>query len=150
MFGSQVHSDTPTTPFAMADYPNGQFAFFNVRNVNYKGYQRQVENEYYFEDGGRIIRGTYFPKGSDKGEKVKVPGGKVTPVTAIRVSVRLERSAATNASGRMAIPMPTSARRFMASGEVVSMATLGMTFCASNTASRTVRVVLVRSYSTRG
>ena len=71
--------ETPNTMFAMAEYPNGQFAFFNVRNVNYKGYQRQVENEYYFEDGGRIVRGMYYPKGSDKGEKVNVPGGEVTP-----------------------------------------------------------------------
>jgi len=38
-----------------------------------------VENEYYFEDGGRIVRGMYFPKGSDKGEKVSVPNGTVTP-----------------------------------------------------------------------
>lgn len=71
--------ETPNTMFAMAEYPNGQYVFFNVRNVNYKGYQRQVENEYYFEDGGRIIRGKYYAKGSDKGEKVNVPGGKVTP-----------------------------------------------------------------------
>jgi hypothetical protein len=53
--------------------------FFNVRNVNYDGYQRQVENEYYFEDGGRIIRGQYYPKGSDQGEKIDVPDGHVTP-----------------------------------------------------------------------
>lgn len=71
--------ETPNTMFAMAEYPNGQYVFFNVRNVNYKGYERQVENEYYFEDGGRIIRGKYYAKGSDKGESVKVPGGKVTP-----------------------------------------------------------------------
>jgi hypothetical protein len=71
--------ETPNTMFGMAEYPNGQQVFFNVRNVNYKGYQRQVENEYYFEDGGRIVRGEYFAKGSDRGEKVKVPGGKVTP-----------------------------------------------------------------------
>jgi hypothetical protein len=50
--------------------------FFNVRNVNYKGYKRQVENEYYFEDGGRIVGGKYYAKGSDKGEKVKVPGAR--------------------------------------------------------------------------
>jgi predicted dehydrogenase len=71
--------ETPNTMFSIAKYPNGQYAFFNVRNVNYKGYQRQVGNEYYFEDGGRIVSGVYYPKGSDKGEKVKVPGGKVTP-----------------------------------------------------------------------
>ena len=48
--------ETPNTMFGLAEYPNGQQVFFNVRNVNYKGYERQVENEYYFEDGGRIIR----------------------------------------------------------------------------------------------
>ena len=46
--------ETPNTMFGIAEYPNGQTLFFNVRNVNYNGYQRQVENEYYFEDGGRI------------------------------------------------------------------------------------------------
>ena len=71
--------ETPNTMFAAAEYPNGQWVYFNVRNVNYKNYKRQVENEYYFEDGGRIVRGVYYPKGSDKGEKVNVPNGKVTP-----------------------------------------------------------------------
>lgn len=71
--------ETPNTMFAIAEYPNGQYVFFNVRNVNYKGYQHQVENEYYFEDGGKIIRGQYYAKGSNKGERVSVPRGKVTP-----------------------------------------------------------------------
>jgi len=71
--------ETPNTMFGIAEYPNGQSVFFNVRNVNYDGYQRQVENEYYFEDGGKIIRGLYYPKGSDKGEKFDVPSGNVTP-----------------------------------------------------------------------
>lgn len=71
--------ETPNTMFGLAEYPNGQYCFFNVRNVNYDGYERQVENEYYFEDGGKIIRGQYYAKGSSKGEKVSVPGGKVTP-----------------------------------------------------------------------
>jgi len=71
--------ETPNTMFGMAEYPNGQWVYFNVRNVNYDGYQRQVENEYYFEDGGKIIRGMYYPKGSDKGEKVSAPRGDVTP-----------------------------------------------------------------------
>lgn len=70
---------TPNTMFAMAEYANGQQVFFNVRNVNYKGYQRQVMNEYYFEDGGKIVGGKYYAKGAKDGEKVKVPGGKVTP-----------------------------------------------------------------------
>ncbi len=71
--------ETPNTMFAIGEYPNGQYVFFNVRNVNHEGYSRQVENEYYFEDGGKIVRGLYYPKGSDKGEKVSVGPGKVTP-----------------------------------------------------------------------
>lgn len=53
---------TPNTQFAVAEYPNGQYVFFNVRNVDYEGYEHQVENRYYFEDGGKIIRGTYYDK----------------------------------------------------------------------------------------
>ncbi len=71
--------ETPNTMMGMAEYPNGQWAFFNVRNVNHKGYERQVENEYYFEDGCRIVRNPYFAPGSEKGEPVKVPAGHVTP-----------------------------------------------------------------------
>ncbi|MFP6665846.1 MAG: gfo/Idh/MocA family oxidoreductase, partial [Pirellulales bacterium] len=71
--------ETPNSMFGIAEYPNGQFCYFNVRNVNYKGYQRQVENEFYFEDGGKIIRRRYYAPGSDKGEPISVPGGKITP-----------------------------------------------------------------------
>ena len=71
--------ETPNTMFGIAEYPNGQHCYFNVRNVNYEGYQRQVENEYYFEGGGKIIRGEYFAKGSQKGEKIELPDGDVTP-----------------------------------------------------------------------
>ncbi|MFC1603591.1 Gfo/Idh/MocA family protein [Planctomycetota bacterium] len=71
--------ETPNTMFGIAEYPNGQFVFFNVRNVNYEGYKRQVENEYYFEDGGKIIGKQYYAKGSDKGEKFDIPRGNVTP-----------------------------------------------------------------------
>lgn len=71
--------ETPNTMFAIAEYPGQQYVFFNVRNVNYKGYQTQVKNEYYFDDGGKIIDGKYFRKGSTEGEKVNVPAGKVTP-----------------------------------------------------------------------
>ena len=38
-----AQGDTPNTMFAMAEYPNGQQVFSNVRNVNYDGYQRRVE-----------------------------------------------------------------------------------------------------------
>ena len=71
--------ETPNTMFAVAEYPNGQYCFFNVRNVNYQGYLHQVENEYYFADGGKIVRNLYYPKGSAKGEKLDLPPGKVTP-----------------------------------------------------------------------
>ncbi len=78
-FQWQDQGETPNTMFGIAEYPNGQQVFFNVRNVNYEGYVRQVENEYYFEDGGRIVGGAYFAKGSDQGEKISVPPGPVTP-----------------------------------------------------------------------
>jgi predicted dehydrogenase len=71
--------ETPNTMFGIGEYPNGQFVFFNVRNVNYSGYPRQVENEYYFEDGGRIIRNKYYRKGSSQAEEIDIPAGKVTP-----------------------------------------------------------------------
>lgn len=71
--------ETPNTMMGLAEYPNGQQVFFNVRNIGYKGYQTQVENEYYFEDGGKIIRGQYYPAGSNQGEKLDLPPGKVTP-----------------------------------------------------------------------
>jgi hypothetical protein len=71
--------ETPNTMFGIAEYPNGQQVFFNVRNVNYEGYPHQVENQYYFEDGGKIIGDKYYAKGSDQGEQVLVPDGKVTP-----------------------------------------------------------------------
>ncbi len=74
--------ETPNTMFAMAEYPNGQMVLFNVRNVNYKGYQSQVFNEYYLEDGSVITgEGKYTIRrpGSDKAEALKLPEGKVTP-----------------------------------------------------------------------
>ena len=78
-FSWDDQGETPNTMFGIAEYPNGQFVYFNVRNVNYEGYERQVENEYYFEDGGRIVRGLYYPKGSTEGQPISVPNGNVTP-----------------------------------------------------------------------
>ncbi|MEO0476122.1 MAG: Gfo/Idh/MocA family oxidoreductase [Planctomycetota bacterium] len=77
-FAWDDQGETPNTMFAMAEYANGQQVLFNVRNVNYKDYQRQIINEYYFEDGGKIVGGKYYAKGSDQGEKISFPGGKVT------------------------------------------------------------------------
>lgn len=74
--------ETPNTMFAMAEYPNGQMVFFNVRNVNYKGYQHQVFNEYYLEDGSVITgEGNYkiLRPGAKKAEPLKVEQGDVTP-----------------------------------------------------------------------
>lgn len=78
-FAWNDQGETPNTMFAAAEYPNGQQVFFNVRNVNYEGYQRQVMNEYYFEDGGYISDWKYFAPGSSVGEEIDIPDGKVTP-----------------------------------------------------------------------
>ena len=74
--------ETPNTMFAMAEYPNGQYVFFNVRNVDHEGYQQQVYNEYYLEDGSKIFgEGKYkiLRPGSSKPEELRLPPGKVTP-----------------------------------------------------------------------
>ena len=74
--------ETPNTMFAMAEYPNGQMVLFNVRNVDYKGYQKQVYNEYYLEDGSVITgEGSYKIKrpGSNTFEPLKLQSGRVTP-----------------------------------------------------------------------
>jgi predicted dehydrogenase len=86
--------ETPNTMFGIAEYPNKQFVFFNIRNVNHEGYKSQVTNEYYFEDGSKITgenKYTRFEKGASDGEPLKLEPGKVTPggnwgafVTAIR------------------------------------------------------------------
>lgn len=74
--------ETPNTMFAIAEYPNGQYVFFNVRNVDYEGYERQVLNEYYLEDGSKIVGDGNFKiirPDSDEVEELKLPPGDVTP-----------------------------------------------------------------------
>ena len=73
--------ETPNTMFACAEYPNGQQVFFNVRNVNYKNYKRQVYNEYYLEDGSKITgEGNYKIQRPGKDpEPLKIDPGHVTP-----------------------------------------------------------------------
>ena len=74
--------ETPNTMYSLAEYPNGQMVMFNVRNVNYDKYQRQVFNEYYLEDGSKITgEGNYkiLRPGASKPEPLKLPRGKVTP-----------------------------------------------------------------------
>jgi len=88
--------ETPNTMFGMAEYPNGQAVMFNVRNVNYQDYKRQVYNEYYLEDGSKIVgEGSYkiIRPGSNKAEPLDLPPGDITPggnwaafLTAIRAN----------------------------------------------------------------
>lgn len=96
---------TPNTMFAMAEYPNGQQVFFNVRNVKYEGYETQVENEYYFEDGGRIVRGKYYPQGSNEPQSISVESGQVTPggnFGSFLAAVRANNPAMVNGNAREA------------------------------------------------
>ncbi len=81
-FAWDDQGETPNTMFSFAEYPNGQMVFFNVRNVNYKGYQNQVFNEYYLEDGSVITgEGNYQIRrpGAKQAEKLKLSPGHVTP-----------------------------------------------------------------------
>ncbi len=81
-FQWEDQGETPNTMFAVAEFPNGQYVMFNVRNVNYDGYERQVTNEYYLEDGSKIVgEGKYkiFRPGSKEAEPLDLPEGKVTP-----------------------------------------------------------------------
>ncbi len=77
-FAWDDQGETPNTMFAIAEYPNGQKVFFNVRNVNYKGYQHEVKNDFYFEDGGKILGSTYISP-SGKEEKVQGEPAEITP-----------------------------------------------------------------------
>lgn len=79
-FNWNDQGETPNTMFGMAEYPNGQQVMFNVRNVNYEGYEHQVKNEYYFEDGGKILDDkTYIPAGATEGVPIDLEPGGVTP-----------------------------------------------------------------------
>ncbi len=77
-FAWNDQGETPNTMFGIAEYPNGQKVFFNVRNVNYDGYPREVKNDFYFEDGGKILGNTYV---SPSGERQSVQGerAEITP-----------------------------------------------------------------------
>lgn len=87
-FGWKDQGETPNTMFAIGEFANAQQVIFNVRNLDHPGYVHQVENEYYFEDGGKIAQerqgakvgaAVYYPPGSSKAEKIAVAPGKVTP-----------------------------------------------------------------------
>ncbi len=80
-FAWDDQGETPNTMFALAEYPNGQKVFFNVRNVNYDGYPREVKNDFYFEDGGKVLGNTYISPSGERepvrGERAEItPGGQ--------------------------------------------------------------------------
>ena len=80
-FSWEDQGETPNTMFAIAEFKNGQKVFFNVRNVNYEGYQREVTNRFYFEDGGKLRDGEYISHNGSQPRDVPInevmirPGG---------------------------------------------------------------------------
>ena len=71
--------ETPNTMFALAEFANGQYVFFNVRNVNHEGYVREVTNRFYFEDGGRLTDGVYQSDNGSQPRNVPVTDVRMTP-----------------------------------------------------------------------
>ena len=71
--------ETPNTMFALAEFANGQYVFFNVRNVNYEGYQREVTNRFYFEDGGILRDGKYESHNGSQARNVSIKDVRQTP-----------------------------------------------------------------------
>ncbi len=78
-FSWDDQGETPNTLFALAEFANGQYVFFNVRNVNYDGYQFEVTNRFYFEDGGRLRDGKYQPYNGSQPRDVPVNEVPLTP-----------------------------------------------------------------------
>ena len=71
--------ETPNTMFALAEFANGQYVFFNVRNVNYEGYVREVTNRFYFEDGGRLRDGEYQSHNGSQPRNLPIKDVPMTP-----------------------------------------------------------------------
>ncbi len=78
-FNWNDQGETPNTMFALAEFANGQYVFFNVRNVNYDGYQREVTNRFYFEDGGKLWDGEYISHNGSQPRDVKITDVHQTP-----------------------------------------------------------------------
>ncbi len=75
-------AQTPNTQFGVAEYSNGQKVMMTVRNVGYDGFRQQVENQFHFEDGGRIVGDEYIAADGShqpvEGEASDIrPGGEV-------------------------------------------------------------------------
>jgi predicted dehydrogenase len=71
--------ETPNTLFGLAEFSNGQYVFFNVRNVDYEGYQREVTNRFYFEDGGKLFEDDYIPYNGSQIRNVPIKPIEITP-----------------------------------------------------------------------
>jgi hypothetical protein len=71
--------ETPNTMFALAEFANGQYVFFNIRNVNHEGYVREVTNRFYFEDGGRLTDGIYQSNNGSQPRNVPVTDVRMAP-----------------------------------------------------------------------
>jgi len=71
--------ETPNTMFALAEFANGQYVFFNVRNVNHDGYVKEVTNRFYFEDGGILRDGEYQSKNGSQPRNVPIKEVEITP-----------------------------------------------------------------------
>jgi len=78
-FNWDDQGETPNTMFAVAQFANGQYVFFNVRNVNHEGYKREVTNRFYFEDGGKLIDGEYVSHNGSQPRNVTVKKVPMTP-----------------------------------------------------------------------
>ena len=71
--------ETPNTMFAVAQFKNGQYVFFNVRNVNYPSYVKEVTNRFYFEDGGKLDEGEYISHNGSQPRNVPIKDVRQTP-----------------------------------------------------------------------
>lgn len=71
--------ETPNTMFGLAEFSNGQYVFFNVRNVDHEGYQREVTNRFYFEDGGKLFEDDYISHKGSQPRNVPINEIKITP-----------------------------------------------------------------------
>jgi len=71
--------ETPNTMFAVAEFANGQYVFFNVRNVKYPGYVNEVTNRFYFEDGGKLLEGKYQSNNGSQPRNVPIKDVRQTP-----------------------------------------------------------------------
>lgn len=78
-FSWEDQGETPNTMFALAEFANGQYVFFNVRNVNHEGYVKEVTNRFYFEDGGKLSGGEYISNNGSQPRDVPITEVEITP-----------------------------------------------------------------------